>query len=53
MTKDQALKELIELQHSWRKKQTHAEQDGNSNFVMLDGAISGLDIAIDIVKEIN
>jgi hypothetical protein len=29
------------------------EQDGTSDFLMLDGAISGIDIAIDIVKEIN
>jgi hypothetical protein len=53
MTKDQALKELVELQHVWRGRQSHAEQDGTSDFMMLDGAISGLDIAIDIVKEIK
>jgi hypothetical protein len=53
MTKDQALKELTQLQHSWRRRQTHAEQDGTSDFMMLDGAISGIDVAIDIVKEIN
>lgn len=53
MTKDQAIKELVELQRTWRERQITAEQDGNSDFMMLDGAISGLDIAIDIVKEIN
>jgi len=53
MTKDQALKELTELQHTWRRRQNHSEQDGTSDFMMLDGAISGLDVAIDIVKEIN
>lgn len=53
MTKDQALKELIQLQHSWRERQIDAEQDGTSDFMMLDGAISGIDVAIDIVKEIN
>ena len=53
MNKDQAIKELTELQYSWRKRQINAEQDGNSDFVMLEGAISGLDVAIDIVKEIN
>jgi hypothetical protein len=53
MTKDQAIKELIELQHVWRGRQNHAEQDGTSDFMMLDGAISGLDVAIGIVKEIK
>ena len=53
MNKDQAIKELTQLQHAWRKRQNHAEQDGTSDFMMLDGAISGLDVAIDIVKEIN
>jgi hypothetical protein len=53
MTKDQALKELTQLQHSWRRRQIGAEQDGTSDFMMLDGAISGIDVAIDIVKEIN
>ena len=53
MTKDQVLKELVDLQHTWRRRQNHAEQDGTSDFMMLEGAISGLDVAIDIVKEIN
>lgn len=53
MSKDQALKELVDLQRIWRERQIDAEQDGTSDFMMLDGAISGLDIAIDIVKEIN
>jgi hypothetical protein len=53
MTKDEAVKELIELQQIWRERQNNAEQDGTSDFMMLDGAISGLDVAIDIVKEIN
>ena len=53
MNKDQALKELVELQYTWRERQISAEQDGTSDFLMLDGAISGIDIAIDIVKEIN
>jgi hypothetical protein len=53
MNKDQAIKELVELQHTWRERQISAEQDGTSDFLMLDGAISGIDIAIDIVKEIN
>ena len=53
MNKDQAIKELVELQHTWRGRQISAEQDGTSDFLMLDGAISGIDIAIDIVKEIN
>ena len=53
MNKDQAIKELVELQHTWRERQISAEQDGTSDFFMLDGAISGIDIAIDIVKEIN
>jgi hypothetical protein len=53
MNKDQAIKELVELQHTWRERQINAEQDGTSDFLMLDGAISGIDIAIDIVKEIN
>ena len=53
MIKDQAIKELVELQHIWRERQVDAEQDGTSDFMMLEGAISGLDIAIDIVKEIN
>ena len=53
MNKDQAIKELVELQHTWRERQISAEQDGTSDFLKLDGAISGIDIAIDIVKEIN
>ena len=53
VNKDQALKELSDLQQTWRKRQINAEQDGTSDFMMLDGAISGLDVAIDIVKEIN
>ena len=53
MNKDQAIKELVELQHTLRERQISAEQDGTSDFLMLDGAISGIDIAIDIVKEIN
>lgn len=53
MSKDQALKELSDLQHTWRRRQLNAEQDGTSDFMMLEGAISGLDVAIDIVKEIN
>ena len=53
MNKDQAINELVELQHTWRERQISAEQDGTSDFLMLDGAISGIDIAIDIVKEIN
>ena len=53
MNKDQAIKELVELQRTWRERQLNAEQDGTSDFMMLEGAISGLDIAIDIVKEIN
>ena len=53
VNKDQAIKELTQLQHAWRRRQNHAEQDGTSDFMMLDGAISGLDVAIDIVKEIN
>ncbi len=53
MTKDQAISELTKLQHVWRRRQNHAEQDGTSDFMMLNGAISGLDVAIDIVKEIN
>ena len=53
INKDQAIKELVELQHTWRERQISAEQDGTSDFLMLDGAISGIDIAIDIVKEIN
>ena len=53
MTKDQAIKELVELQRTWRERQVDVEQDGTSDFMMLDGPISGLDIAIDIVKEIN
>lgn len=53
MTKDQAIKELSELQRTWRRRQTHVEQDGTSDFMMLEGAISGLDVAIDVVKEIK
>ena len=53
VNKDQALKELSDLQQTWRKRQINAEQDGTSDFMMLEGAISGLDVVIDIVKEIN
>jgi hypothetical protein len=53
MSKDQALKELSDLQQTWRRRQLNAEQDGTSDFMMLEGAISGLDVAIDIVKEIK
>ncbi len=53
MNKDQALKELSDLQQTWRKRQINAEQDGTSDFMMLEGAISGLDVVIDIVKEID
>ena len=53
MSKDQAIKELVELQYTWRRRQSNAEQDGTSDFMMLEGAISGLDVAIDIVKEIK
>lgn len=53
VNKDQALKELSDLQQTWRKRQINAEQDGTSDFMMLEGAISGLDVVIDIVKEID
>jgi hypothetical protein len=53
MSKNQALKELSDLQQTWRRRQLNAEQDGTSDFMMLEGAISGLDVAIDIVKEIK
>lgn len=53
VNKDQALKELSDLQQTWRKRQLNAEQDGTSDFMMLEGAISGLDVVIDIVKEID
>ncbi len=53
VNKDQALKELSDLQQTWRRRQLNAEQDGTSDFMMLEGAISGLDVAIDIVKEIK
>jgi hypothetical protein len=53
MSKDQALKELSDLQQTWRRRQLNAEQDGTSDFMMLEGAISGIDVAIDIVKEIK
>lgn len=53
VNKDQALKELSDLQQTWRKRQLNAEQDGTSDFMMLEGAISGLDVVMDIVKEID
>jgi hypothetical protein len=53
VNKDQALKELSDLQQTWRKRQINAEQDGTSDFMMLEGAISGLDVVMDIVKEID
>ena len=53
MNKDQAIKEMVELQRLWRERQVSAEQDGTSDFLMLEGAISGIDVAIDIAKEIN
>jgi hypothetical protein len=53
VNKDQAIKEMVELQRLWRERQVGAEQDGTSDFLMLEGAISGIDVAIDIVKEIN
>lgn len=53
MTRDQAINELIDLQKVFRDRQTHVEQDGTSDFMMFHGAIAGLDVAIDIVKEIN
>ena len=53
VNKDQAIKELSDLQQTWRRRQLNAEQDGTSDFMMLEGAISGLDVAIDIVKEIK
>jgi len=53
MTKDQALKELSSLQMLWRDRQINAESDGNTDYATLDGAISAIDVAIDIVKEIE
>lgn len=53
MNKDQAIQELVSLQRTWRNRQINAEQDGNSDFMVLEGAISGLEVAIDVVKEIN
>lgn len=53
MTKDEAIQELETLRHNWCNQQLNVEQDGTSDFMMLEGAISAINVAIDIVKEIN
>ena len=53
MTKDEAIQELLKLRQLWELEQQNAEADGTSDYSTLGGAISGLDVAISIVKEIN
>jgi hypothetical protein len=53
MTKDDAIKELVKLQKFWKSESKLAEADGNSNFSIFSGAIGGVDVAIEIIKEID
>ena len=53
MKKEKAIEELLKLRQFWESESELAEADGTSNFAILRGAIDGLDVAIDIVKEIE
>jgi len=53
MNKDEALAELNSLHQVWTWQQREAEADTTSDFSKLEGAIAGLEVAIEIVKEIN
>jgi hypothetical protein len=53
MNKDQAIDEMNKLRQFWDYERELAESDGNSDFATLSGAISAIDTAIKIVKEIE
>lgn len=53
MTKDQAIKEMLNLRQVWELEQQHTEADGNSDYATYNGAIKAVDVVIKIVKEIN
>lgn len=53
MKKDEAIQELLKLRQFWDYQSENAEADGNSNFAILRGAIDGVDVAIEIIKEID
>ena len=52
-SKEEAIDELIRLRKGWRESQINAESDGNSDWSILDGAIYAINLAIDIVNEIE
>jgi len=53
MTKDQAIKEMLNLRQVWEHEQQYTKADGNSDYATYNGAINAIDVAIKIVKEIN
>jgi len=53
VNKDQAITEMLNLRQLWELEQNSSTADGNSDYATYIGAINAINVAIDIVREIN